>query len=581
MPATATSLTVTGLTLTATDNTAVTGYMITSTASAPAAGADGWSATAPTSVTFGAAGAQTAYAWARDAAGNVSASRSATVTITVSTTAARQVNGVVTDPVSGTPLGGATVSAFVQLGQLVAKSVAATAIATATTNADGSYTITGLTSGVTYYFEISATGFATFTYYNINPDASNILTLENARVLPSNIAGQTATASGTVKNASTNAGLPGMTVKIRLGVNNTTGTVRATATTDATGAYSFASLAAGTYTAEVTGNITDATGTHPIITSYFTLVSFPGTTLNTNQDFPVTSGTVAGSYRIVLNWGNDPRDLDSHLTGPTATSGTRFHTAYYAHDYPSGSAVFSSGSYTPGATTEAVLDVDNTQHGTDNGPETTTIVVPRAGTYNFFVHHYSGTSNISASGAQVKVYKGSVLLATYNPPSGGTTSGDVWAVFSMAVTSSGETITPVNRIVASPGTSTSALDGLVSGSTGTFTNKLTIGSGFDGTDITGVGTSFSLASLSGGTLYAHMESASPFGTKFARLYIDLSQKDYCTTCSSQPLVNGTNLKVGAFNITNAGTYTLKAYAVETVVDIGVETLLGQTTVTVQ
>lgn len=356
MPATATSLTVTGITLTATDNTAVTGYMITTTASAPAAGADGWSATAPTSVTFGAAGAQTVYAWARDAAGNVSASRSATVTITVATTAAREVNGVVTNPVSGTPLGGATVSAFVQLGSLVAKSVAATAIATATTDANGSYTIPGLTSGVTYYFEISATGFATFTYYNISPDASNILTLENARILPSNIASQTATASGTVKNASTNAGLPGMTVKIRSGVNNTTGTVRATATTDATGAYSFATLAAGTYTAEVTGNI----GSIPIVTSYFTLVSFPGTTLNTNQDFPVTSGTVAGSYRIVLNWGNDPRDLDSHLTGPAAatganaTTGTRFHVYFSNPANPSGSTTSdSAGNRIAGPTTEA------------------------------------------------------------------------------------------------------------------------------------------------------------------------------------------------------------------------------------
>ena len=118
------------------------------------------------------------------------------------------------------------------------------------------------------------------------------------------------------------------------------------------------------------------------------------------------------------------------------------------------------------------------------------------------------------------------------------------------------------------------------GSTGTFTNKLTIGSGFDGGDITGAGTSFTLAALTSGNLYAHMESASPFGSKFARLYIDLSQKDYCTTCSSQPLVNGTNLKVGSFKVTNTGTYTVKAYAVETLVDIGVETLLGQTTITV-
>jgi hypothetical protein len=422
--------------------------MITSSAAAPAASAAGWTATAPTSFTFTAVGAQTAYAWVKDAAGNVSASRSANVTLTGA--AARQVNGVVTNPVSGAPLGGATVSAFVQLSSLVAKTVAAPVV-TVITNADGTYSVTGLTAGVTYYFEITATGFATFTYYNINPDATNNLTLATARVIPSTMAGQTTTASGKVKNASTNVGLPNMTVKIRSGVGNQTGTVRATATTDSTGAYSFAALAAGTYTAEVTGNI----GTTPIITSYFTLVSFPGTTLNTNQDFSVTvplSSAGPGQYRIVLSWGDNPSDLDSHLTGPAtatganATTGTRFHTAYYAHDYPSGSAVYSSGFYTAGATTEAVLDVDNTSHGYDNGPETTTIVVPKTGTYRFYVHHYSGTSTISASGAQVVVYKGNAQLATFNPPA--STLGDeaVWSVFTMDVTASGQTITPVNTI---------------------------------------------------------------------------------------------------------------------------------------
>jgi hypothetical protein len=68
---------------TATDNIGVTGYMITESAAAPSSGAAGWSATAPTSFTFSAAGTKTAYAWAKDAAGNVSAAKSAAVTITL------------------------------------------------------------------------------------------------------------------------------------------------------------------------------------------------------------------------------------------------------------------------------------------------------------------------------------------------------------------------------------------------------------------------------------------------------------------------------------------------------------------
>jgi chitinase len=86
MPATATSLTVSVTSLTATDSAGVTGYMISESATAPSAGAAAWSATAPTSFTFSVTGARTAYAWAKDSAGNVSAGRSVTVTITLPAT---------------------------------------------------------------------------------------------------------------------------------------------------------------------------------------------------------------------------------------------------------------------------------------------------------------------------------------------------------------------------------------------------------------------------------------------------------------------------------------------------------------
>lgn len=82
LPGTATSMTVPVGSFTATDNVAVTGYMITTSATAPAAGAAGWTASAPTSATAPAAGSATFYAWAKDAAGNVSASKNASVTIT-------------------------------------------------------------------------------------------------------------------------------------------------------------------------------------------------------------------------------------------------------------------------------------------------------------------------------------------------------------------------------------------------------------------------------------------------------------------------------------------------------------------
>jgi hypothetical protein len=83
IPATSSSLTVSISSFAATDNVGVTGHMVTESATAPLATAAGWSATPPTSYTFATAGAKTLYAWAKDAAGNVSLSRSASVTISV------------------------------------------------------------------------------------------------------------------------------------------------------------------------------------------------------------------------------------------------------------------------------------------------------------------------------------------------------------------------------------------------------------------------------------------------------------------------------------------------------------------
>ncbi|MBI1936260.1 VCBS repeat-containing protein [Candidatus Woesearchaeota archaeon] len=83
IPSTSNSLTVPISLFTATDNVAVTGYLVTETATAPAASAAGWTASAPPSYTFSSAGAKTLYAWAKDAAGKVSASASRSVTITL------------------------------------------------------------------------------------------------------------------------------------------------------------------------------------------------------------------------------------------------------------------------------------------------------------------------------------------------------------------------------------------------------------------------------------------------------------------------------------------------------------------
>ncbi|HIJ88592.1 MAG TPA: hypothetical protein HPP97_13080 [Desulfuromonadales bacterium] len=94
LPTTSTSLTVSISSLTATDNVGVTGYLVTESPAFPAATVSGWTATAPTSFIFSSFGTKTAYAWAKDAAGNISLSRSATVIMFITST----INTVVSNP---------------------------------------------------------------------------------------------------------------------------------------------------------------------------------------------------------------------------------------------------------------------------------------------------------------------------------------------------------------------------------------------------------------------------------------------------------------------------------------------------
>jgi hypothetical protein len=86
VPANSTVLTVPINSFVATDNVGVTGYLVTESSTTPSASVAGWTSSAPTSYTFATTGSKTLYAWAKDAAGNVSAAKSAGVVISIDTT---------------------------------------------------------------------------------------------------------------------------------------------------------------------------------------------------------------------------------------------------------------------------------------------------------------------------------------------------------------------------------------------------------------------------------------------------------------------------------------------------------------
>lgn len=127
------------------------------------------------------------------------------------------------------------------------------------------------------------------------------------------------------------------------------------------------------------------------------------------------------SMRIVLNWGKNPSDLDSHLS---------YKNQHVYWENKRG--------------LQANLDVDDTD---SYGPETITIDKRLDGQYYVYsVHDFSdnsqpNTKNLSNSQAKVMVYTGQSLIRSYYVPTGAT--GNLWTVF--RISPEGE-IQDINRL---------------------------------------------------------------------------------------------------------------------------------------
>ena len=105
------------------------------------------------------------------------------------------------------------------------------------------------------------------------------------------------------------------------------------------------------------------------------------------EQFVISPALAEGTARIVLEWGAEPRDLDSYLTGET-DSGTDV------------SVSFSDKTCSSGSETIAELDVDDT---TGYGPETITLY-DLNGVYRYTVKDFRRTRTLQQYGATVKVY---------------------------------------------------------------------------------------------------------------------------------------------------------------------------------
>jgi hypothetical protein len=285
-------------------------------------------------------------------------------------------------------------------------------IFTYTTDANGYYYLS-LPVGDEYLVQILFTGFLDFVQYIAITDTSRVLELEPVPLIRIGNDEGTGTINGILRDATNNDPISGVTIEVRPNWNNAAGTPITTITTNTNGRYE-CSLSYGYYTFTASKN------------DYITAIMNVHIFMNSVEKNYAMNPNDGSQYRIVLTWGANPSDLDSHLVSDIGN----VH-CWYSNRQPS-SAVR--------------LDIDVT---TGYGPETTTVYnLAELGGFRYYVHQYSSDSNLWSSNAIVRVYKGVDLIGTYYvPTSSADTSCRYWQVFEM---SANGIITDLNMFTRDP-----------------------------------------------------------------------------------------------------------------------------------
>lgn len=213
------------------------------------------------------------------------------------------------------------------------------------------------------------------------------------------------TAGGRFVDAATGYGLE---LNFRVHQDTSNGPVVLEGSTISDGSFQF-ELPAGDYVIEAYGaNMITAYTTFPVHARSHTDMG----------DIPISTEIDENTYRVVLEWGEYPNDLDSHMVAESRYGGS-IHVCYYQKVFE-----------------QANLDVDDTS---SYGPETITVNgMAYLDGFTYCVHNYtdryasSGEEDayrLSQSGAIVKLYRANTLVQTFNVPTN--RAGTVWNVFSI------------------------------------------------------------------------------------------------------------------------------------------------------
>ncbi len=187
-------------------------------------------------------------------------------------------------------------------------------------------------------------------------------------------------------------------------------------TTDATGKFKV-DLVGGKYAVKITANNYDDYDDFMVVKSG----------ADTNFKFALSPALGTQFGRIILQWSENPADLDSHLMVPRVGGGARYHV-YYSTKSPAGS--------------DASLDKDDRAAP---GIETITMTSPHQGTYTYFVKNFSGPdTRLSTAKVQIFLNKdltlkpGTSRMMSFDAPAANVPVKAQWIVFDIVVDANNE-----------------------------------------------------------------------------------------------------------------------------------------------
>ena len=317
--------------------------------------------------------------------------------------------GVVKDAETGEPIGGARVQLYSADGALVASAISkqSTSIFDTSVLYKGEFLIENMPVG-TYRMDVQASQYSMYSIL-VDVEKDQRVICETALMLMRDHMTSPGTVYGVIKDALTGYELSGTGYVVRRGWNAQSGD--AITSGYFSGSNYQLTLDPGNYTIEISKD--------GYVTGYANVAVASNTgTLQNITITPDSIGIGGDGLRVVLTWGASPSDLDSHLYKYDAYGNQDYHIWY------------SSKNHYNGSQHEANLDVDDID---SYGPETTTVyIMDDDGVYHFYVHDYSNKSSststaMSNSGAQVRLYSGDQLIATFNIQEN--RGGTLWHVF--------------------------------------------------------------------------------------------------------------------------------------------------------